>query len=67
MSTDIAPKSFRFSPEEMALLERQKSRHGSYKAAIMAGLRELEGKKDPDWPAELRRLADYIEQNTLDL
>ena len=31
-------KAFRFSDEELELLEAAKERHGSYKAAIMAGL-----------------------------
>lgn len=47
MSKDNTPKSFRFSSEEMAELEAAKKRHGSYKAAIMAGLRKDAGSNQP--------------------
>jgi len=40
-------KAFRFSDEELALLERLKDRHGSYKAAVMAGLHQIEGRNQP--------------------
>jgi hypothetical protein len=36
-----AQKTFRVSPEEEALLERQAERHGGSGAAIIAGLRML--------------------------
>jgi len=38
MTEKYLPRSFRFTPEEMDRLEAAKERHGSYKAAIMAGL-----------------------------
>jgi hypothetical protein len=47
MSKTNSPKSFRFSDEELALLERMALRFGGPKAAIMAGLAELEGKVEP--------------------
>lgn len=55
------PVVFRFSPEELAELEAAKAKHGSYKAAIMAGIRQTLGADETDWPAELRRLASELE------
>lgn len=37
-------KSFRFTEEELALLERLAREHGGQKAAVMAGLRTLQGR-----------------------
>ncbi|MBR9807469.1 MAG: hypothetical protein GYB49_09630 [Alphaproteobacteria bacterium] len=65
MANDTTPKSFRFSEEEMALLEQAKAKHGSYKAAIMAGLACDMGDGETDWPAELRRLASKLETREL--
>lgn len=56
-------KSIRFSDEELQLLDALQERYGSYKAAIMAGLKMLHGVDRPDWPAELRRLADELERS----
>lgn len=39
-------KSIRFDADELELLEAAKKRHGSYKAAIMAGLRKEIGAND---------------------
>jgi hypothetical protein len=47
MSKQDTPKSFRFSPEELAELEAAKHKHGSYKAAIMAGIRNTLGANEP--------------------
>lgn len=47
MSKNDTPKSFRFSPEELAELEAAKKKHGSYKAAIMAGIRNTLGANEP--------------------
>lgn len=64
MSKNDTPKSFRFSPEELAELEAAKDQHGSYKAAIMAGIRSANGGNSAITAAvaaELRKLADQIE------
>lgn len=45
------PVSVRFSKEEMALLEKMAERHGSKAAAIVAGLKALEG-RNATTPAE---------------
>lgn len=37
-------KSFRFSEEELQLLEQLAQEHGGQKAAVMAGLRALEAR-----------------------
>lgn len=37
-------KSFRFSDEELALLEGLAKDHGTQKAAVLAGLRALKGR-----------------------
>lgn len=37
-------KSFRFSAEELKLLEDLARQHGGQKAAVMAGLRALQGR-----------------------
>lgn len=55
MARNDIPKSFRFQPEELELLERLAGEYGSAKAAVMAGLRELEGKKEPS-TAELFKM-----------
>lgn len=65
MANDTTPKSFRFSDEELAVLEQAKAKHGSYKAAIMAGLAADMGDGETDWPAELRRLAAQLETRNL--
>lgn len=39
-------KSFRFSDEELALLDGLAKDHGTQKAAVLAGLRALQGRKD---------------------
>ena len=39
-------KSIRFSDDELELLEAAKKRHGSFKAAIIAGLRKEMGAND---------------------
>lgn len=64
MSKQDTPKSFRFSPEELAELEAAAKKSGSYKAAIMAGIRSLNGGNaaiTSAVAAELRRMADQIE------
>lgn len=48
-------KSFRFSEEELALLDEMATKHGSQKAAIIAGLNALRGAKALS-DAELARL-----------
>jgi len=40
-------KSIRFSNDELKLLEAGKARFGSYKAAIIAGLRCLDSRQEP--------------------
>lgn len=37
-------KSFRFSEEELKLLDELAKQHGSQKSAVMAGLRALKGR-----------------------
>ena len=39
-------KSIRFSDEELKLLERMAGKHGTIKAAVMAGLHALEKRND---------------------
>jgi hypothetical protein len=56
------PKSFRFTEDELAILEAAKRRHGSYKAAIVAALQREAGANATDWPAALRRLANELER-----
>lgn len=48
-------KSFRFSEEELALLDEMAAKHGSQKAAIIAGLNALRSAKAMS-DAELARL-----------
>ena len=60
MSKQDTPKSFRFSPEELARLEAAKNKHGSYKAAIMAGLESLDRKND----LTQKEVLDWIRRNT---
>lgn len=48
-------KSFRFTEEELALLDEMAKKHGSQKAAIMMGLNALRGAKAMT-DAELARL-----------
>lgn len=38
----VTSKAFRFTPAELELLEKHAAGHGSYKDAIMAGLRALD-------------------------
>lgn len=38
-------KAFRFSPEELALLEAAAEEYGNYKEAVMAGLYALKGRR----------------------
>lgn len=40
------PKSFRFTAEEKAILDRLAEKYG-YKGAIMEGLRLLDGREEP--------------------
>lgn len=54
-------KSFRFSDDEMDLLDGLKAKYGSYNAGIVAAARIALSQNDTDWPAELRRLANSIE------
>jgi hypothetical protein len=58
------PKSFRFSDQEIALLDRVSARHGGSKKAVIAGLLVLDGAKPVNVAAELRRLADQIERKS---
>jgi hypothetical protein len=64
MST-YTSKAFRFSEEEIRVLEALAKDHGGYKQAVMAGLRVLtEGdnaKLSAAVAAELRRLAAQID------
>ena len=54
-------KTFRFSEDELAEIEAATEKHPTMKAAIMAGVRMVNGKNDTNWPAELRRLAAELE------
>ncbi len=55
------PKSFRFSDQELALLERVAKSHGGPKKAVIAGLMALDVKRPINIAAELRRLADEVD------
>ena len=60
MARNDTPRSFRFTAVELAKLEAAKEKHGgSYKAAIMAGLEALEGKK----PITQDQVIDWIRRN----
>ena len=54
-------KTFRFSEDELAEIETAAQKHPTMKAAIMAGVRMVNGQNDTNWPAELRRLASELE------
>lgn len=45
--TQQTSKAFRFSDDELSLLTAMTKKHGSQKAAIMAGLRALEQRNQP--------------------
>lgn len=69
MARNDTPRSFRFQPEEAELLDRMAKKHGSAKAAVVAGLIALEGKKDPTKDtistavaAELEKMAKAIRE-----
>ena len=47
MARNDIPRSFRFQPEEIKMLERLAEKHGGAKAAVVAGLRALEAQKEP--------------------
>lgn len=55
------PKSFRFSDQELELLERVALKHGGPKKAVIAGLAALDGGKTVNVADELRRLADQLD------
>lgn len=55
------PKSFRFSDQEIALLDRVAAKHGGPKKAVIAGLLALDAGKPVNIAAELRRLADLVD------
>lgn len=61
--SDLA-KTFRFDDEELELLEAAKRKHGTYKAAVMAGLYALSGTQQGTnriVASMLRKLADDLE------
>lgn len=53
-------KSIRFSDEELALLDRLAKKHGTIKAAVMAGLESLDRKND----LTQKDVLDWIRRNT---
>lgn len=55
-------KSIRFTAEELKELEAAVLIHGSIKAAVMAGIRNINRSGPRDWPTELRRLAEELEE-----
>jgi len=55
------PKSFRFSDQELDLLDRVSAKHGGPKKAVIAGLLALDAGKTVNVAAELRRLADLVD------
>jgi hypothetical protein len=56
MARNDIPRSFRFQPDEIELLERLAEKHGGAKAAVIAGLRALEAQKEPSNEALLKTL-----------
>jgi hypothetical protein len=60
MSKTDAPKSFRFSPEELAELEKAAKKSGSYKAAIMTGIRLVNEASD----LSQEQVLDWIKRHT---
>jgi hypothetical protein len=56
----VASKAFRFSPDELELLERLAQLHGSYKDTIMAALRALDEQKEPSNATLLRMLKERL-------
>lgn len=58
------PVSFKFTPEEMALLDKLSQDHGGRKAAVVAGLIALDGGNAANSQAVaalLRKLADEVD------
>lgn len=53
----LVSTTLHLSPHEMALLDMLSERYGSKKAAILAGLRSLEGGEEPSPEEALRVLA----------
>lgn len=53
-------KSIRFSDEELELLDRLAEKHGTIKAAIMAGLHALDRKND----LTQKDVLDWIRRHT---
>jgi hypothetical protein len=56
----IASKAFRFSPEELELLERLAATHGSYKDTVMAALHALDEQKEPSNATLIRMLKERL-------
>jgi predicted transcriptional regulator len=52
-------KSIRFSDDEVKLLDRLAKRHGSIKAAVMAGLHALEARND----LTREQVLDWLKRN----
>lgn len=55
------------SPDEMALWEEALAQdkgpdRGKAKRTLLRALATMVAQKEPNWPAELRRLADYLER-----
>ena len=60
MARNDTPRSFRFQPDEIELLERLADKHGGAKAAVIAGLRALDGKGG----VSQKDVLDWIRRNT---
>lgn len=58
-------KQFRFSAEELDLLERAKARHGSYKAAVIQALRIAEGANEPSDDELIEMLSSRLRSGAL--
>lgn len=63
----VASKAFRFTPIELELLEKLAAKHGSYKDALMAGLRALDASENSAVSEavaiELEKMAKKIRAN----
>jgi hypothetical protein len=60
MARHDTPRSFRFQPDEIVLLERLAEKHGGAKAAVIAGLRALEAQRELSNTALLRILKERL-------
>lgn len=54
-------KSFRFTDEELEILDALQAKYKTYSAGIIAAAKNDLAQSETDWPTELRRLANILE------